>query len=243
MTKAPSQLYTEIAAGRYLGGPLESNDVPVSLCLGAAAADASLKYSRQSFISPSKCLAEDHNTDVASSTDLKSDLVLSDNERWFLVHTQTRKELQARMHLGVQGFRTYLPQYLRTVRHARQLRTIRAPLFPSYLFIILDLGRDRWHSVRSSVGVSLLIGCDDRPHAVPHGIVESLIAHANEANLTLFGDCFRKGQKVRIVTGPFAESIGTLDRLDDSGRVRVLLKMMGSEISVSLQRSGLVPAK
>jgi hypothetical protein len=30
------------------------------------------------------------------------------------------------------------------------LRTVRAPLFARFLFIILDLGRDRWLSVRST---------------------------------------------------------------------------------------------
>ncbi len=177
-----------------------------------------------------------------SSLDLKAELSLSGDERWFLVQTLTRKEQQARMHLRMQGIRAFLPQYMRTTRHARQLRTVRAPLFPSYLFVILDLGRDRWLSVRGTVGVCRLVGSDDRPLAVPRGIVESLIAHANEANLALFGDGLQTGQTVRIATGPFAEFIGTLDRLDDSGRVRVLLNMMGSEVSVSLQRSGVVPA-
>jgi transcriptional antiterminator RfaH len=146
------------------------------------------------------------------------------------------------MHLGMQGFRTHLPQYQRTIRHARRLRTIRAPLFPSYLFVILDLERDRWLCVRGTVGVARLVGAIDRPLPVPRGIVESLIESANAANLTLFGDSLEKGQKVRIATGPFTEFIGTLERLDDAGRVRVLLSMMGSEISVSLKRSGVVPA-
>ncbi len=186
--------------------------------------------------------AELRNQGVAVDPGLRPDIALEGNQRWFLVHTLPRQEKHANMHLGMQGFRTYLPQYLRTIRHARQLRTVRAPLFPSYLFVILDLERDRWLSVRSTVGVAHLVGSADRPLAVPRGIIESLIAHANEANLALFGDCLQKGQKVRITSGPFTEFIGTLDRLDDSGRVRVLLEMMGSEIRVSLKRSGVVPA-
>ena len=55
------------------------------------------------------------------------------------------------------------------------LRTVRAPLFPRYLFVILDLERDRWLSVRSTVGVSRLFTQDGRPVPVPVGIVESLI--------------------------------------------------------------------
>jgi transcription elongation factor/antiterminator RfaH len=190
----------------------------------------------------SRSQAELRNQGVTVDAGLRPDIALEGNERWFLVHTLPRREQHAHMHLGMQGFRTYLPQYLRTTRHARQLRTVRAPLFPSYLFVILDLERDRWLSVRSTIGVAHLVGSADRPLAVPHGVIESLIAHANDANLALFGDRLQKGQKVRITTGPFTEFIGILDRLDDSGRVRVLLEMMGSEIRVSLQRSRVVPA-
>src|SRR6516165_12160826 len=92
------------------------------------------------------------------------------NERWFLAHTLPKSEWKAELHLGAQGFRTYLPQIEKTVRHARQLRTVRAPLFPRYLFVILDLGRDRWLSVRCTIGVSqLFTGQDGRPVPVPTG--------------------------------------------------------------------------
>src|ERR1700704_636943 len=93
---------------------------------------------------------------------------LAGNERWFLAHTQPKCEWKAELHLGAQGFRTYLPRIRKTVRHARQLRTIQAPLFPRYLFMILDLERDRWSSVRSTVGISrLLTQQDGRPVPVP----------------------------------------------------------------------------
>lgn len=180
--------------------------------------------------------------EAQTSDDVRESLALRNGERWYLVHTQPKKDTQARMHLRVQGFRTFLPQYLRTVRHARQLRTVRAPLFPSYLFVILDVTRDRWLSVRSTIGVSHLVGAEHRPTPVPQGVVEALIVQTDASNLTLFADRLEKGQKVRITTGPFADFIGTLDRLDDAGRVRLLLDMMGSEIIITLPRSGILPA-
>jgi transcription elongation factor/antiterminator RfaH len=169
-------------------------------------------------------------------------LALQGNERWFLVHTQPKSERKAELHLGAQGFKTYFPQVQKTVRHARQLRTVRAPLFPRYLFLILDLGRDRWLSVRSTFGVSSLFTCEDRPVPVPKGVVEALIARTDEANLTSFEVDLAMGQTVRILSGPFAEFVGTLERLDAAGRVRVLLTMMGSTVPVALHRSALLPA-
>jgi transcriptional antiterminator RfaH len=163
------------------------------------------------------------------------------NERWFLVHTLPKSERKAAWHLGAQGFRSFLPQFEKTTRHARQLRTVRAPLFPRYLFIALDLERDRWLSVRNTVGVSRLFTQEGRPVAVAVGVVESLIAQS-DGNLTRLDTQLIKGQQVRILSGPFADFIGTLERLDEAGRVQVLLELMGTAVPVSLRRLVLAPA-
>jgi transcriptional antiterminator RfaH len=110
------------------------------------------------------------------------------------------------------------------------------------MFLILDLGCDPWLSVRSTVGVSSLFTCEDRPVPVPYGVVEALIARTDEANLTRFDAALTTGQTVRILSGPFADFVGTLERLDAGGRVRVLLTMMGTAVPVALHRSALLPA-
>jgi len=167
---------------------------------------------------------------------------LAGNERWFLAHTLPKSEWKAELHLGAQGFRTFQPQIRKTIRHARQLKTVRAPLFPRYLFVILDLERDRWLSVRSTVGVSRLFTAQDgRPVPVPVGIVESLIEQS-DGTVTRMDAGLIKGQQVRILSGPFADLIGTLERLDEAGRVQVLLEMMGTSVPVRLHRSVLSPA-
>jgi len=166
---------------------------------------------------------------------------LAANERWFLVHTLPKSERRAEFHLGAQGFRTYYPKIEKTVRHARQLRTVRAPLFARYLFVILDLARDRWLSVRSTIGVSCLFTQDGRPVPVPAGIVEPLIRQS-DGGLTRLDADLVKGKNVRIMSGPFADFVGTLERLDDAGRVQVLIKLMGTAVPVSIHRSVLSPA-
>lgn len=169
-------------------------------------------------------------------------LSLSGGERWFLAHTLPRCEAKAQFHLGAQGFTTFLPQFLKTVRHARQLRTVRTPLFPGYIFVILDLTRDRWLSIRSTVGVSSLITCDGRPLPVPHGIAEALIQQTDPSNVTRMDIDLVEGQPVRVLTGPFANLVGKLEKLNPSGRVRILLQLMGSDVPVSVERSALARA-
>ena len=163
------------------------------------------------------------------------------SKRWFLVHTLPKKELKAEMHLYAQGFIAYLPQFKKTVRHARRLLTVQSPVFPRYLFVALDLKRDRWLSIRSTVGVSGLFTQNGQPCPVPVGIVESLIERS-EGNVLRLDGSLVKGQAVRILSGPFADLIGTLEQLDATGRTRVLLNLMGASVPVALNRAVLAPA-
>jgi transcriptional antiterminator RfaH len=166
---------------------------------------------------------------------------LAEGERWYLVITGPREEQRARQNLVQQNFRPFLPQVTKTVRHARQLRTVTAPLFPRYMFVPLNLERDRWLSIRSTYGVSTLFMAGGRPAAVPQGVVESLAACADERQVTRLDLDLREGDAVKFVSGPFADLPGTLERLDDNGRVRVLLDIMGKATRVTVERSSLMP--
>ena len=108
---------------------------------------------------------------------------LAQGGRWYLVHTRPNSERKAELNLKAQGFATFLPQVEKTIRHARRFTSVRRPLFSRYLFVRLDIDRDRWLSVNSTIGVSRLFTQEGRPTAVPIGIVETLLAHS-DAGLT-----------------------------------------------------------
>lgn len=137
--------------------------------------------------------------------------------------------------------KTFLPRIETTVRHARRLTTVRRPLFPRYLFVRLDIGRDRWLSVNSTIGVARLFTQEGLPAAVPFGIVETLMAHS-DAGLTRLDHSLAQGQRVRILSGPLADFTATVLRLDARRRVDVLLEIMGTAVPVSVDRRALAPA-
>jgi transcriptional antiterminator RfaH len=47
---------------------------------------------------------------------------------------------------------------------------------------------------------------------------------------------------VRVSAGPFADLVGRLQQLDDSGRVRILLEVLGGEVPVLLSQNCVVSA-
>ena len=163
------------------------------------------------------------------------------SDRWYAVYTLPHREAGAQLHLRNQDFRTFLPLMSKTIRHARRHDTILAPLFIRYLFVALDLTRDRWRAINGTHGVTTLIMHDGRPAPVHPGVVETLIASSTPAGEVLWSPDIAPGDRVRLIAGPFAGQLGILQRLDGAGRVQVLLEMMGSHIPTKLHARALVP--
>jgi len=164
------------------------------------------------------------------------------NLRWYAVYTLPHREFRAKHQLETQGFYVFVPQRVKTLRHARKLTDIQVAFFPRYIFVELDLTFHRWRSINGTFGVKSLIMQGDTPHPVPRGIVETMIASVDHSGLLRFEGDLKTGSKVRLIAGPFAEQLGILDRLDASGRIRVLLDIMGRTISVQAPRDYAIAA-
>jgi transcriptional antiterminator RfaH len=155
---------------------------------------------------------------------------------WYLVHAQTGREIIAQTNLRRQGFRTFLPSGLRTVRHARRLRTTQSAYFPGYLFVSLDLATQTWRPINGTLGVVRLFVTDARPTPVPVGVVEQLIALASPRGLLNLAPTLAPGDPVKLIAGPFADTLGVVQGLSGPDRVRVLLAIMNGEIVVDVSR-------
>jgi transcriptional antiterminator RfaH len=166
----------------------------------------------------------------------------SAGERWYVVQTQPHGETKAVFHLERQDYRVFCPCMRKTVRHARKLTHVLAPLFPNYLFLRMDVTRQHWRSVNGTFGVSRLIMQNDMPQSVQFGVVEAIKARLGEDGAIDWASSLKIGQPVKICDGPFADFVGTLERLDASGRVRVLLDLMGRAVCVSTRSEMLAPA-
>jgi transcription antitermination factor NusG len=157
-------------------------------------------------------------------------------ERWFAVHCQAHREHGAAMQLRGQGFEVFLPLRPKTWRHARRIETRYVPFFPGYLFVVLDLVRDRWRRINGTFGVQrlVMVGSEDRPIPLPRGMIEALRREADARGCLRPGGLLRVGQAVRILAGPFGDRMGELIELDEAGRIRVLIELLGGRIPVVL---------
>jgi transcription antitermination factor NusG len=154
------------------------------------------------------------------------------SSRWYALRTLPRQEALAEANLRRQNIRVFIPRTLRTIRHARKMEPRKAQLFPGYGFVELDLDRERWRAINGTIGVAHLIMADERPLAVPRGVIEEFLAFSDGEGIVDLSRGLKVGSEIRMRAGAFAGAIGLLTDLDDKGRVEVLLQIMNGQIRV-----------
>jgi len=164
--------------------------------------------------------------------------------RWYVVQTQPHAESKAMGHLIRQGFAAYLPCYLKRRRHARKIETVAAPLFPRYLFVTVDMETQRWRSIHSTFGVSRLVCNGDDPASVPPAVVAALKAREDAGGFVQLErrPRFTPGERVRIVDGVFADTLGLFEGMADRERVAILLEFLGRKVRVVLDEGAIAAA-
>ena len=161
---------------------------------------------------------------------------------WCVVYTQAQSEAKAAGHLRRQGFNVYLPEYYKLRRHARKKERIKSPLFSRYIFVALDMTKDRWRAINSTIGVNHLICCGDHPQAIPERVISGIRDREDKNGIVALSvvDDFKSGDAVQIQSGAFCDQIGILDCVTNEERVRVLLNLLGRSVKLNLPADSIV---
>ena len=156
------------------------------------------------------------------------------NRLWYVLHTKSRFENVVNDGLGKKSIEVFLPKI--TVRSKRRDRKamIRIPLFPGYLFVKTDLSPNEHIEILKTAGAVRLIGSKNRPVPVPVDTVESLQIMVQTNHPVSTGTRFIKGNKVLVVSGPFAGVTGTFVRYKGKGRVVVIIEALGQYAGVEV---------
>jgi len=161
--------------------------------------------------------------------------------KWYVVHTHARAEAMAVAHLQRQGFETYCPQYLKRCSHARRITVSPAPFFPRYIFVAMDVATQRWHAIRSTLGVSYLVGGVRGPTPVTDAVVAELRSSEGEDGFIFCEPPprFVRGDRVRLRDSIFSAYAGLFDGMADNNRVAVLLDLLGRKVRVILDQAAI----
>lgn len=163
--------------------------------------------------------------------------------RWFVVHTYSGHEnkvahaLKQRvetMNLTDKVLEILIPTQNKIRISKGKKQTIAEKVFPGYLLVKMILTDNSWLTVRTTPGVTGFVGVGNKPTSLPDKEVKAILKFM-EMEAPKYKASFSVGEAVKIIEGPFADFLGTVDHIDDEkGKVRVLVSIFGRETPVEL---------
>ena len=163
---------------------------------------------------------------------------VSDDRRWYVIHcysgyeNKVKHNLEQRiesMNMQDMIFQVIVPTEEEIEVRDGKRRTVERRVFPGYVLVQMIMTDESWYVVRNTPGVTQIIDTPLRPEEM-QSILKRMEAGAPKIKVT-----FKSGQKVRIIDGPFADFIGSVDEVNmEKGKVRVLVSFFGRETPIEL---------
>jgi transcriptional antiterminator NusG len=166
-----------------------------------------------------------------------------DGRAWYVIHSYSGYEnkvkgnLETRiesMEMKDKIFQVVVPTEDEIEIRDGARRTVKRRVFPGYILVQMIMGDDSWAVVRNTPGVTGFVQSGEKPSSLSEDEVKEILERM-EVDTPRIKVSFRPGQAVRVVEGPFAEFVGTVDELNmEKGKVRVLVSFFGREVPVEM---------
>ena len=166
-----------------------------------------------------------------------------DNAKWYIVHTYSGHEEKVAKSLKQRvqslGFEAKIFDIIVPTRNTIKVsqgkkESVKEKIFPGYVLVRMILDDESWLLVRTTSGVTAFIGAGNKPTPISEKEVEA-IQKFMKMEEPLYKASFSVGEAVKIVDGPFADFLGTVDEIDETkGKIKVLVSIFGRETPVEL---------
>lgn len=186
---------------------------------------------------------EDTNQPINTETVEPVQTAVPDNAKWFVLHTYSGhenkvaaaiKQRSEAMNVAGRVFDVIVPTRDTIIVKRGKKEDVKEKIFPGYILIRMILDDDSWLVVRTTPGVTAFVGVGNRPTPLSDREVDSIMKFS-QLSAPKFKAAFTTGEAVKIIDGPFADFLGTVDSVDEArGKVKVLVSIFGRETPVEL---------
>lgn len=169
---------------------------------------------------------------------------------WFVIHTysgyenKVKKNLEQRiesMGMREEILQVVVPTEEEIEIRDGQRRMVERRIFPGYVLVQIRVPKDTltpteqaWYVVRNTPGVTGFVSSGTKPVPLRQEEIDKIIKRM-EAEEPTIKVSFHRGEKVQIISGPFAEFMGTVDSISmEKGKVTVLVSFFGRETPVEV---------
>ena len=165
-------------------------------------------------------------------------------KRWYVVHTYSGHENKVKvnlekrieyMNMSEKIFRVEVPQKTITQVKGGKKTEKEEKIFPGYVLVEMIMDDDSWYVVRHTAGVTKFVGSSKKPIPAKDSEIKKII-HRGQTQTPKIELDVKVGDKVRIVSGPFAEFIGDITEVyPDKSKLRANVSIFGRETPVELE--------
>ncbi|MFH0994467.1 MAG: UpxY family transcription antiterminator [Pseudomonadota bacterium] len=156
------------------------------------------------------------------------------SRQWYALHTRSRFENVVLDGLERKEVEVFLPKITIQSRRLDRKKMIQVPLFPGYLFVKTCLDPYEHLEIVKTVGVVTFVGNLQGPISIPMESIESLKIMVLSSQEILSALKYKHGDRVRVVSGPFAGVCGEFVRYRGKGRVVVNIAALGQNAAVNV---------
>ena len=165
-------------------------------------------------------------------------------KRWYIVHTYSGHENKVKvnlekrieyMNMGEKIFRVEVPQKTVTQMKGGKKQEREEKIFPGYVLVEMIMDEDSWYVVRHTAGVTKFVGSAKKPIPARDSEIKKIIHRSSSQTEKIELDV-KAGDKVRIISGPFADFIADIIEVyPDKSKLRANVSIFGRETPVELE--------
>lgn len=115
-------------------------------------------------------------------------------------------------------------------------RTIKKKFFPGYVLVKMIMTNDTWHLVKDTEKITGFIGgTPDKPAPIAEDEVKYMLGQVEDGvKKPKTNVDFQEGEQVKVIEGPFASFVGTIEAVNEKGKIRVNVSIFGRPTPVEL---------
>ena len=161
--------------------------------------------------------------------------------RWYVVHTYSGYENKVKEDLEKTIENRHLQDVILEVKYpteqvtemkegSKKPKTVLRKVYPGYVMVKMIMNDNTWYVVRNTRGVTGFVGPGSKP--IPLTDEEVVAMGVERVQLKIDIEI---GENVRVITGPFANFIGTVKEINpETQRVKLNISLMGKVTPIEL---------
>ncbi len=165
--------------------------------------------------------------------------------KWFIAKTQTGQENKVCKSLKERIVNYKMNEFFAQILVPEESivttangkkKTIKKKFFPGYVLIKMVMNDKTWHLVKNTDKISGFVGgtstkpapiSDAEAMAMTNQMEEGFKKPRTSVN-------FSEGENVRVIEGPFASFVGTVEAVNEKGKIKVNVSIFGRPTPVEL---------